>query len=134
MSLWQDRFGQFTHTWLGLTYAVFILLALLDARSLLGRALCAAPLIWLGKVSFATYMFHQAVAGLLHGLLLGQSPQIRSQLDALVTVASLLVTLALAAISYRYFEAPLLRMGHRHAYGQPENPRARIIASQQGCP
>jgi peptidoglycan/LPS O-acetylase OafA/YrhL len=61
-------------------------------------------------------MFHQAVSGVLHGSLRHSAPQIRTLSDAGVTLFALFMTLLLAKLSYRFFESPFLRFGHRFQY------------------
>ena len=61
-------------------------------------------------------MFHQAVSGLLHGFLRHSPPRIGAPIDAGVTLVALCVTLLLAAFSYRFFEGPILRLGHHFQY------------------
>ncbi len=109
-------FGVFNHLWLAGLYSTFILIAFMGSESFLGRILASAPLVWFGQLSYGIYMFHQAVNGLLHGSLRHGAPQIRNLSEASITLVSLCITLALAMLSYRFFESPLLRFGHRFQY------------------
>ncbi|MGI8771129.1 MAG: acyltransferase family protein [Acidobacteriaceae bacterium] len=81
------------------------------------------PLIYLGRISYGLYIFHS----LLFYLLLDQGrPSLlramsavglsHSHLPVLGTVLVLAVTIALAALSYRYFEMPFLRLKQRFTY------------------
>jgi hypothetical protein len=54
--------------------------------------------------------------GLTHGLILHHAPTIANLADALVTLLALLLTLALAALSYECFEKPIVAMGRALHY------------------
>jgi peptidoglycan/LPS O-acetylase OafA/YrhL len=99
--------------WLALLFSTLLLVALVNRDGRLGSILRSRILVWLGTLSFGIYMLHQAVSGLVHGLLRGDAPAIASWSDAGVTALALTLTLALAALSYRFLESPLLAAGHR---------------------
>jgi peptidoglycan/LPS O-acetylase OafA/YrhL len=109
-------FGVLDHSLLSGLHVVLVLLAFTESSPFLGRILSAAPLVWLGRVSYGVYMLHETVAGLLHGWIFGHVPQIRTGAEAGVTVLALVVTCILAEVSFRFFESPLLRRGHRVVY------------------
>ncbi len=73
------------------------------------------PLVWLGRHSYFVYLFHGPVAVLVEHALhhwpggIGQNTAFRLTVSLLVLVAS-------ATASMRWFESPLLRWGHRHRY------------------
>ena len=120
MTLRPQRFGELSSTWLALLYGLFLLIAYLGIGGLGGRLLGSRLLAWLGQISFAVYLFHQPINGLMHGLLLNDTPAIGGPLDGAVTVGALVLTLALATISFRYFESPILRYAHKFKYAQPK--------------
>ncbi len=75
----------------------------------------------LGVISYGVYMIHEGIYGLLYaltheGTLRTGEPATSSWLDLDVMLLSLAVSLSIAAVSYRYFEGPLLRLGRRFAY------------------
>ncbi len=109
-------FGPFNHLWLAGLYFVFILIAFAGIEPNLHRLLGSSLLVWLGNRSYGIYMFHQAVSGILYGYLRNGPPQMRTLGDAGITLASLLLTLLLAMISYRFLEVPILQYGHRLRY------------------
>jgi peptidoglycan/LPS O-acetylase OafA/YrhL len=108
--------GPLTHLWLAFLYATLLLLILVHAEGIVARALCTPALMWLGTVSYGVYIFHQAVSGLVHGLVRGSAPKIASWSDLGVTLLALLITLLLARTSYRLFESKILAYGRSFRY------------------
>ncbi len=101
---------------LALFYAVGLTLVLLAPDSPWFRPLHWPALRWLGFVSYAVYLFHQLISGALHLVLRGATPVLESPGAFAVTLLALGVTLALAELSRRFLEAPILRWGHKFAY------------------
>jgi peptidoglycan/LPS O-acetylase OafA/YrhL len=95
-------------------YALIALLILLPAtvpssrRDPITRLLASKRIAWLGLVSYAFYLWHQAVITTL-------AKHVHS--EAVLFVAALAITLAIAAASYHLVEAPWLRMKTRLARG-----------------
>jgi peptidoglycan/LPS O-acetylase OafA/YrhL len=54
----------------------------------------------------------------LHRLLLHGDPEIRDVKGVATTALALVMTLAIAKVSWRYFEGPLVKRGHRYTYGR----------------
>lgn len=108
--------GIFDVSWLALSYGLLVLAAAEGNMGPLSSFLRQPVWIALGRYSYAIYMFHQLVSGLLHGWLLQQEPLIRNWQGALTTLAALLATLALAWLSFRFLESPFLKLGQRFRY------------------
>jgi len=108
--------GALTHLWLALLFAALLLLVLVHPEGIVARALRLPALRWLGTVSYGVYIFHQAISGLVHGLLRAGAPRIASWSDLGVTLLALLVTLLLAEASHRYFERKFVAYGHSFRY------------------
>ncbi len=70
------------------------------------------PLVKLGTVSYAVYIIHQGTNYLFHYACVGAAPAINSWATGLVTLLSLSTALAVAALSWRLLEKPLLRRAH----------------------
>jgi len=116
MTLRPSPFGNFIHLWLAALFSNLILIAFIGNEPFFKRILGSPMLVWMGRLSYGIYMFHQAVNGLVYGYVRHGPPQIRTIADAGITCASLCITLALAMLSYRFVEGPLVRFGHRFQY------------------
>ncbi len=112
-------FGAFNHFWLAGLFAVLVLIAFAGLEPRIVGWLRLPFFVWFGQLSYGIYMFHQAVSGLTHGLLRQSAPQMQKPADLGVTALALGATLLLAWVSYRFFEKPILRIGHRYQYDHP---------------
>ncbi len=124
VTLWRAAhggFGQFGHdagaafafTWFAALYTVFLLFVLIYRGTAVTAGLRWSWICFFGAISYGLYLYHQPVSGLLHGWLRGGSvPHFGA-----VTLLALIVSVALAWVSFRYFESPFLRHGRRHNYG-----------------
>ena len=72
--------------------------------------------VYTGSISYAVYMFHQMVNGLLFGSILQIEPTISDVKSLFVTGLSLLVTFVLSHFSLKYFENPIRKIGLNHNY------------------
>ncbi len=95
-------------TVIALFYAVLLALALLHRGGRVTAVLRSATLVRLGFYSYGIYLYHQAVAGLIHGYFRGEAPSIASPFGAWLTLLSLGCTLLLAAASRHSLEALFL--------------------------
>jgi peptidoglycan/LPS O-acetylase OafA/YrhL len=73
-------------------------------------------MVFMGLISYSFYMYHQAINGLFHGLLLGQGPRIENWTGLAVGIAVLVTSAALATLSTFYFEKPFREIGKRFKY------------------
>jgi peptidoglycan/LPS O-acetylase OafA/YrhL len=94
--------------------------------SILGVSLSIPPfLVYLGRISFGLYVFHLLAINLtdyVDSTFLGL-PGWYGVRHMLHLAASLLLTIAVAAFSYRFFETPFLKLKERFA----------VIASRPIC-
>jgi peptidoglycan/LPS O-acetylase OafA/YrhL len=104
------------YTWLALFYASVLLYALTRPASILSRALRLTWLGWLGGIAYGTYLLHQMTQGMLFGLVWRHEPFITGGYTLLTALSALLLTVALAKLSWRFFEHPLVRLGHHSVY------------------
>lgn len=102
--------------WFAGLYTVFVLIAFADTQPLIRGVLRFQPLVWFGQRSYAFYLFHEIVDGLCHGLIRHATREMRTLSDVGVTLLALLISLLLAELSYRFFEKPILRLGHKFPY------------------
>lgn len=115
--IWAPARASLTFSILGYTVialcgGVFVVVAT-DPRSLL-RGLCARPSVrYLGRISYGVYIWHVVVGAAL-GAALRPLALPRPGLELLLPVW-VLATVAVAGISYRFFEAPVLRLKSRWA-------------------
>jgi len=88
------------------------------------------PIYTLGKISYGVYLYHLLVEGLLEPLNLGETPQ------AFLVVSA--ATIALAWVSYTFFELPIRRKGRdllqrwpRRAPPGPVEAQAEPVKTEQ---
>jgi peptidoglycan/LPS O-acetylase OafA/YrhL len=104
------------YSWLALFFACLLLQGLLEPHGIWGRFLNLAFLREMGRLSYCIYLIHLLILGLCHSLILHKLPSIASVPAAGITLLAFCLTYVLAALSWRYFEHPLLRQGHRYKY------------------
>jgi peptidoglycan/LPS O-acetylase OafA/YrhL len=109
----------FNHLWLGATFCLFIIIAILNKGTYINHFLSNKILAWFGLRSYGIYLLHQPVSGLAHFYFNGFStPHFNGFSDFSITALSFVVVLILAELSYRYFEMIFLRYGKRYSYIQ----------------
>jgi len=95
-----------------LGYAIIVLGCALFLFSLLGAPIRSSVLEYLGKVSYGLYVYHVAALALVdryyraHGV----------THEVLRPILGLIVTIGVAAISYRYLEMPFLKLKQRFTF------------------
>ncbi len=98
-------------SWLAMSSLVVLLVVTLEPSSGAARVVRARWLVYLGRRSYFVYLFHMpalfCVARWLRTSELERAP------------IALVLVLGFAELSWRFFETPLLRLGHRLSYRQP---------------
>jgi peptidoglycan/LPS O-acetylase OafA/YrhL len=89
--------------------SIALLLAVLGIQSAWIRT---KWLVYLGKISYGLYVFHELALKVAN---VAVKPEGMLRLTAWITLG-LAITIALAALSYRYLETPFLRMKERFAH------------------
>jgi peptidoglycan/LPS O-acetylase OafA/YrhL len=106
------------YTWLALFYSTILLAAVSQSGGWLATAMRWRFLAWLGGISYCVYLLHDAFNFFAHGILLHAEPRLYTLRQLAVSVFALLATLGAASLSWRFFEKPLIRRGHRYTYGE----------------
>jgi peptidoglycan/LPS O-acetylase OafA/YrhL len=104
------------YSWIAFFYATVLVYVLTHRESILAFLFRNSLLRWMGKLAYGIYLIHQAVQGFVYALFWGKAPEIVSLYTLLATLASLILTLVITTLSWRYFEMPLIHIGHRLNY------------------
>jgi len=109
--------------------SVVLLMAVLTTEALLLRVPPLSLVVYLGRISYGLYVFH------LFALALVMQRAVALGFELRVLLAFLL-TVTLAAISYRWLEQPFLKLKKRFSYRSPpddgldRSPRGRDVKSK----
>jgi peptidoglycan/LPS O-acetylase OafA/YrhL len=95
------------YSWLAALYGCLLLLVLSQTHGWLATIMRWKPLRSQGAVSYCVYLIHLTIIFLAHQLILHRFPQFHNFQSIAVTVLAAAMTLALAALSWRYFESRL---------------------------
>ena len=92
--------------------AALMIGAVVSSRELL-QWTTITPLRFLGRISYSLYLVHWPIFYVCALLAVACRPVVPTQIwgNLIVTVTSLIVALAVAALSYRFIEAPSIRAG-----------------------
>jgi peptidoglycan/LPS O-acetylase OafA/YrhL len=104
------------YTWLALFYSVLILVVISNTGGRLAAVMRKRFLGWLGGISYCVYLLHDAFNFFAHGVFFQAEPRLYTLSQLAVTILALSATLGTAALSWRFFEKPLIRRGHRYSY------------------
>ena len=114
-------FQPFTMELFGLEYSLFaVIYALLLMSTLVSPSLSSlfsfGPLRSLGSIAYGLYLFHGMVAFIFFRVLAYFEPSSNGIVTLLTRLLTVPASIGLAAISWKYFEKPLVKHGHRHQY------------------
>jgi peptidoglycan/LPS O-acetylase OafA/YrhL len=104
------------YTWLALFYSCILLLTLSSPENILSKLANFRGFRWLGSIAYGVYLLHVTLLELCLILLRGQSHGIRNPGDLACVVLAIALTLGICAVSWKYFEKPLLKRGHAFKY------------------
>ena len=102
----------------GVFYATVIFLTLAEKTGVLAWIFRRGWLMNIGRISYAIYLFHQMVNGLVHDLLFKTLPRFENLPTILATLLSVLLLYLLANGTYHSFEKKFIELGHRLAYSR----------------
>jgi len=111
-----DAMTGWGYSWLAVFYAAFVLLAVVDTGGWVEKILRHRALTGLGTLAYCLYLIHISVMqSMRHPLMsyFAGSPRLAWMLGGILGAG---VSIALAKLSWKYFEKPLLRRGHRYQY------------------
>jgi peptidoglycan/LPS O-acetylase OafA/YrhL len=97
-------------------YTAMLLITVTGASGLIQRVLRHRMLMRLGGVSYFTYLFHLPLMEAMRRVIGLRFVYASEATQFIGAWAGIFVTLVLAAISWKYFEKPLLRIGQTHRY------------------
>lgn len=101
-----------------LLYATLLVASLVDEG--LAKALRAKWLMGLGTISYGLYLIHYPIFALVQYM----SVRAHIQSGLLVVAIAVPVTITIAKISWKWFEKPFVRIGHRAVYDSGIRPIA----------
>jgi peptidoglycan/LPS O-acetylase OafA/YrhL len=82
---------------------------------------------YLGQISYALYLVHQPISGLLHGLLLGSAPDIATPAQIAVSILAVAVSIGVASASWYWLEAPILRRARNYSATPHALPASTVV-------
>jgi peptidoglycan/LPS O-acetylase OafA/YrhL len=103
-------------SWLAAFYTCILLIAISATGGVVPRILQNKSLMRLGTLAYCSYLIHVAIMNALRHPLKTHFPQFPVAAWLVGGILGIVLTLAVAALSYRYFEKPLLRRGHQYPY------------------
>ena len=106
----------FGYTWLGCFYAICLLLVVSSPRGIWHSILCHPLLMSLGTLAYCVYLLHFPLnipARRIAATLLPLHPGVAFVVGGAVGSGTAIV---LAALSWRFYEKPMLRRGRRYQY------------------
>lgn len=103
-------------SWLAAFYTCILLIAVSPSTHRARRILESRSLMQLGTLAYCSYLVHVAIMNALRHPLKVHFPQFPVAAWLVGGIVGIALSLAVAALSYKYFEKPLLRRGHRYSY------------------
>ncbi|MGN6436116.1 MAG: acyltransferase family protein [Agriterribacter sp.] len=109
--------GMFNHTIIAICFGCTLLIVLYSNSGVIYKILTTKVLLEVGKLSYFIYLFHQLINGIFHLVFLSHNkPVLDDSWAVAVSCLALFVTYILAKCSFRFFEGPLIKLGHAFKY------------------
>lgn len=102
-------------SWLAFFYTAILLVTITQASSTFLRVLDSSILRQLGVLAYATYLLHNPCMEAC-GRLFARLGYPNDGVQHLAGLLGVAIALAIAKLSWKYFETPLLRRGHNYTY------------------
>ena len=103
-------------SWLAAFYTCILLIAVSSSGGPASRILQNPSLMRLGTLAYCSYLVHVAIMNALRHPLKAHFPEFSVAAWLVGGILGIALTLAVAALSYKYFEKPLLKRGHQYSY------------------
>jgi len=103
-------------SWLAAFYTCILLIAVSSSGGPASRILQNPSLMRLGTLAYCSYLVHVAIMNALRHPLKAHFPEFPVAAWLVGGILGIALTLAVAALSYKYFEKPLLKRGHQYSY------------------
>ena len=110
-SLFSFQMQSFGFTLLAFAYACFLLIAIVEKSGPVAWLTRLAPLGGFGMLAYCIYLIHPGVLNVVSQVLGRSFPA-----DWLLLGVSLISVMIIAGVSWRFFERPLVSLGHRWTY------------------
>lgn len=117
------------YTAIAIFYLCLLLYGLLSPDSLLSRCLRWRWLGGLGTIAYGVYLLHELMLNAFFGAFRSSTPLITSAADFMLTLAALSSTIVVCWLSWRFFERPLVRIGHQQGYSFDAPVPARTVSN-----
>ena len=114
---------------LALFYGCVLLVAVTERRGLLSLAMRLKPLRLLAPIAFGVFLFHVPVLAAVSGLAEGDTARPEAWLDVAMKLSAFAATVALATVSWIFFESRIVAWGRSFRY---EGPHVAMTQSDQG--
>jgi peptidoglycan/LPS O-acetylase OafA/YrhL len=98
---------------LGLFYFSGVMLVLTGHAPRIAAWLRHPWLVHIGIISYGIYLLHESMDGLVHAVLLNAKPRFQTPIEMVVSGLALAITIAVASLSWRWFERPFVEWSHR---------------------
>jgi peptidoglycan/LPS O-acetylase OafA/YrhL len=99
-------------------YSALLLTVVSQPGGRLADLMRGAFLAWLGGISYCVYLLHNSFNFFAHLIFFHSEPKLYTFSHLAVSALALLATFAVASLSWRFFEKPLIRLGHSYSYGE----------------
>jgi peptidoglycan/LPS O-acetylase OafA/YrhL len=104
------------YSWLAASFTCLLILIISQPTGWIARRMLAPWLRSLGTISYCLYLVHMPINQFAHLLFLHSIPRIYDWKGVSVTLLAAVLSLCVAALSWRYIESPLIRRGHTFHY------------------